>query len=323
MNAYYNEHDADKAAWLRELIKAGLITPGEVDERDIQDVLPRELVGYTQCHFFAGIGIWSYSLRCAGWPDDRSVWTGSCPCQPFSDAGQRKGTADERHLWPAFFHLIRVCKPDVVFGEQVAKKNGLAWLDIVQADLESEAYAVGAVAIPACGFGAPHKRERLYFVADANGSGRARPGSSQSEEWRSNLVAARRSSPSGMADSNSNGAERAGREEQFVVSGCASRVVGVAHDARREGRGLLGTDQDGRGGSERAAGTPSPVNGFWRDAEWVYCRDDLYRSTRPGAFPLAHGSAARILRLRGYGDGIVAPGAEEFIRAYLEVKANS
>lgn len=120
MTAYYNEFDPKAAAWLRELIKADLIAPGDVDERSIKDVQPNDLKGYTQCHFFAGIGGWSYALRLAGWSDDVPVWTGSCPCQPFSSAGKQKGTDDERHLWPDFMRLIRECRPSVVFGEQVA-----------------------------------------------------------------------------------------------------------------------------------------------------------------------------------------------------------
>src|SRR5271168_3827885 len=119
---YYNEIDPFAAQWLRNLISANLIGNGHVDERSIEDVKPSELSGYTQCHFFAGIGGWSYALRLAGWPDDRPVWTGSCPCQPFSAAGKGAGFADERHLWPAFFHLIRECRPGTVFGEQVASK---------------------------------------------------------------------------------------------------------------------------------------------------------------------------------------------------------
>lgn len=118
--AYYNERDPFAAAWLVELIKEGVIADGVVDDRDIQDVRADELAGYTQCHFFAGIGGWSYALRLAGWPDDRPVWTGSCPCQPFSTAGKRGGQSDERHLWPVWFNLIRECRPSVVFGEQVA-----------------------------------------------------------------------------------------------------------------------------------------------------------------------------------------------------------
>ena len=165
MTAYYNEIDAHAAEWLRNLIEAGHIAPGDVDERDIRDVRPDEIRGYTQCHFFAGIGIWSHALRCAGWPDDRPVWTGSCPCQPFSASGRGKGVADERHLWPHWHHLIRECRPVEVFGEQVASKDGLVWLDLVSADMEATDYALGAVDTCAAGFGAPHIRQRLYLAA--------------------------------------------------------------------------------------------------------------------------------------------------------------
>lgn len=173
MTAYYNEIDPFCAEWLRNLIKEGLIAPGEVDERDIRDVVPKELMGYRQCHFFAGIGAWSYALRLAGWPDDRPVWTGSCPCQPFSAAGTRSGFADERHLWPSWFHLISVCRPPAIFGEQVASKDGLRWFDLVSSDLENAGYAVGAADLCAAGLGAPQIRQRLWFVAE-----------SDSERWK-------------------------------------------------------------------------------------------------------------------------------------------
>lgn len=68
---FYNDNDRFNCAWLRELIKAGLIAPGVVDERSICDIKPEELAGYEQCHFFAGIGGWSLALRLAGWPDDQ------------------------------------------------------------------------------------------------------------------------------------------------------------------------------------------------------------------------------------------------------------
>lgn len=168
MMVYYNEIDPFAAQWLRELINAGVIAPGDVDERDIADVTADDLAGYDQCHFFAGIGVWSYALRLAGWPDDRPVWTGSCPCQPFSSAGKRAGFVDERHLWPEFSRLIRECRPATVFGEQVASKDGLAWLDLVQADLGGAGYACGALDTCAAGFGAPHIRQRLYWVANAS-----------------------------------------------------------------------------------------------------------------------------------------------------------
>jgi len=169
-NAYYNEIDRYAAQWLRNLIEAGHIAPGDVDERSIADVQPAELEGYCQCHFFAGIGGWSYALRLAGWPDERPVWTGSVPCQPFSAAGKRKGTADKRHLWPEFRRLISECRPSIVFGEQVASKDGRLWLDGVRVDLEALGYAVGAADLCAAGVGAPHIRQRLWWVADAAGA---------------------------------------------------------------------------------------------------------------------------------------------------------
>jgi len=172
--AYYNEIDSYAAAWLRNLIVAGLIAPGDVDERSIKDVQSSDLTGYTQCHFFAGIGGWSLALRLAGWPDDTPVWSGSCPCQPFSVAGKQRGFDDHRHLWPEFFRLIRECRPTTVFGEQVAGTAGLIWADTVAADFESESYAFGSIVFPAVCVKAPHERERLYFVSDAGGAKTAR-----------------------------------------------------------------------------------------------------------------------------------------------------
>jgi DNA (cytosine-5)-methyltransferase 1 len=177
LSAYYNEIDPFAAAWLRELIKAGHIAPGEVDERSIVDVRPTDLLGYTQCHFFAGIGGWSYAARLAGWPDDRELWTGSCPCQPFSVASVNpltaaKGQADERHLAPALVGLIGECRPSVVFGEQVGNAIKWGWLDETFGSLEALGYACGAGVLPALAVGARHERKRIYWVADASSEGR-------------------------------------------------------------------------------------------------------------------------------------------------------
>ncbi|WP_228368203.1 DNA cytosine methyltransferase, partial [Klebsiella pneumoniae] len=162
------EIDPFAAQWLRNLIDAGHIAPGIVDERSIEDVTPSDLRGFTQCHFFAGIGVWSYALRRAGWRDDQPVWTGSCPCQPFSEAGKGNGFADERHLWPAWQWLIEQCRPAAVFGEQAASKNAEPWIELVSSDLEGMGFAFGALAFPSAGVGAPHIRDRTYFVAYAN-----------------------------------------------------------------------------------------------------------------------------------------------------------
>jgi DNA (cytosine-5)-methyltransferase 1 len=171
MAAYYNEHNRFAAAWLRELIEDGQIVPGDIDERDIQKIDAEELRDYTQVHLFAGIGGWSHALRLAGWPDDRPVWTGSCPCQPYSVAGKRQGKNDPRHLWPDMFRLIRQRRPVTVFGEQVVPAVSHGWLDGVFDDLENEGYTCGAAVLGAHSVGAPHMRQRLFWVANADGSG--------------------------------------------------------------------------------------------------------------------------------------------------------
>lgn len=163
--AYYNEIEPFAVQWLKNLIKAGAIADGDVDSRSIIDVTPNDLKGYSQCHFFAGIGVWSYALKLNRWPDDQKVWTGSCPCQPFSQAGSGKGFADKRHLWPYWHWLIQECRPPIVLGEQVSSKNAEPWIDTVSTDVEGLGYAFGALAFASAGIGAPHVRERTYFTA--------------------------------------------------------------------------------------------------------------------------------------------------------------
>ena len=172
MTAYYNDNDKHAVAVLKQAISDGVIAPGEVDERSIKEVQPDDLRGFTQCHFFAGAGCWAVAARQAGWADDRPLWTGSCPCQPFSIAGRRKGYADERHLWPSFFRLISECRPPICVGEQVAGKIGLEWFAGVRADMEECGYACGGADLCAAGVGAPHRRQRIYWVANANSEGR-------------------------------------------------------------------------------------------------------------------------------------------------------
>jgi DNA (cytosine-5)-methyltransferase 1 len=167
MAVYYNENNPFCVEWLNNLIRDGLLPAGEVDSRSIQDVTPGDLRGFQRAHFFAGIGGWEYALQLAGWPEDRQVWTGSCPCQPFSNAGKKRGVNDERHLWPVFGRLIAECKPSTVFGEQVASKDGREWLSGVRSDLEALGYETGGADLCAAGVGAPHIRQRLWWVGDS------------------------------------------------------------------------------------------------------------------------------------------------------------
>lgn len=309
--AYYNEIDPFAAQWLRNLIAGGHIAPGEVDERSIEDVTPDDLRGFTQCHFFAGIGVWSHSLRLAGWPDDKPVWTGSCPCQPFSAAGKGDGFRDERHLWPAFFHLISECRPQHVFGEQVAAGNANAWFDLVQADLEGMEYTFGLVPFTSAGIGAPHIRERAYWVANANGGSSDRSGNVREAGWHEYSNS---SDSCGLGNSDISGLEGLGGND-----GAAGRE-GAAGPVAETGLHLRALE----------------VNGFWRDADWLLCRDGKWRPVEPGTFPLVDGTAARlgrvqptvarmassnrVGRLKGYGNAINAQTASHFIRAYIETQ---
>jgi DNA (cytosine-5)-methyltransferase 1 len=86
--AYYNEIDTKCCNWLQSLMDQGLIMAGKIDNRSIHDVTPDELRGYTRVGFFSGIAGWDLALQLAGWPEDKPVWHGSCPCQPFSTAGK-------------------------------------------------------------------------------------------------------------------------------------------------------------------------------------------------------------------------------------------
>lgn len=191
MTAYYNEIDAAACAVLRQLIADDVIAPGDVDSRSIKDVQPDDLRGYTQCHFFAGGGLWSVAARMAGWPDARPIWTGSCPCQPFSAAGKGLGTEDSRHLWPDFYRLISACRPPRVMGEQVASKAGRDWFHGVRADLEAGGYAGRAVDIPACAVDAPHQRNRLYWIAVEHAASERRgEGRPEHELWGGRSTAA-------------------------------------------------------------------------------------------------------------------------------------
>ena len=177
--AFYNDNNPYCCTWLESLISDRIIPYGIVECCSIKRLDPTRLARYTQVHLFAGMGGWPYALRLAGWPDDRPIWTGSCPCQPFSVAGRGKGRRDKRHLWPDMYRLIRLGRPACIMGEQVAGAAGYDWFDGVRANLEKENYEARAVDIPACGVGAPHIRQRLYWVAHARRASISRRGNTK------------------------------------------------------------------------------------------------------------------------------------------------
>ena len=276
--AYYNDNDPRLCQWVKNLIKARILPDGEVDERPIQEVQPEDIRGFIQHHFFCGIGVWAYALRQAGWPDDRSVLTCSCPCQPFSSAGKKDGTADARHLWPEMFRIIREHRPPVVMGEQVASKHALAWLDLVLSDLEGAGYSAGAVDMCAAGVGAPHIRQRLWFVAENEGATWMR-----TKRWDYAGIDTGRGRETGVvADSECGAAER----QRLKLAGAEIGDQGEARKWQRL-RDDLGDGGD-PGLLEHAAG---PVNGFWADAEWLPCRDGKARPVEPKFIKMASGAS--------------------------------
>ena len=300
MTAYYNEWDKHSAAWLRELIKQGLITNGVVDERSITDVQASELAGFTQCHFFAGIGGWSYALRLSNWADNRPVWTASLPCQPFSVAGNQKGKEDERHLLPHFLELVKECRPNTIIGEQVEGAIRHGWLDDLQTTMEAEDYTVGAIVLGAHSVQSPHIRQRLYWVANAQSIGDMRePEKLDSEterQERINLHVGIGSSGlfNGTTDTISTRSQGrlSGRQDSQRQVIDRYSGLGIAIDDRLGNAQLHGhaTNTLKRGTSESKAESgllePERPSADWSDVEWLYCRDNKYRPILTGLKPV-------------------------------------
>lgn len=317
MTAYYNEFDPYAAQWLRNLIDAGYIAKGEVDERSITEVRPGELQGFTQCHFFAGIGGWSLAARLAGWSDERELWTGSAPCQPFSSAGKQKGQDDERHLWPKFFELIRACKPTTIMGEQVSAAIRFGWLDGVSLDLESEGYTCGAVIIPACAVNAPHRRDRLWFVADCLGDTK-HDGQSPASVAGCDAQAVQH---------NAQGKNSPCKSERASSFWDVSDInMAYADNTGLEGHGRFIWEHDAQGWQEQ--------NGYRSESSvFINCPDGKARRIEPKIPLLVDGiseslagrstlseSKRRKGVLSGFGNAIVPQVAAEVIKAYMETR---
>ena len=280
MRAYFNEWDPYAAGWLRNLIAAGFLPAGDVDERSIADVQPGDLAGYTQCHFFAGIGGWGLALRLSGWTDDRPVWTGSCPCQPFSVAGSQRGFDDERHLWPQFRRLIAERQPSVVFGEQVA--GAPDWLCLVRGDLEAMGYAVGAIPLEAASADTDHFRDRYWFVADHDfertSEGRPERGGKLGGPGGAQDFGTRH-----VVHDPSLGWGEGWTEHEFRSRGFTAAVASI----------------DGR--------------------QYVECPDGKWRRLPPPRVRwLGNGIPARVAKLRAFGNAIDPRPAAQFIAAYMD-----
>lgn len=351
----YNEIDPFCCSWLSNLMDAGLIRPGVICDRSIADLSPDDVRGYDLVHYFAGLAGWDYALTLAGWKfDGRVTWTGSCPCQPFSSAGKGAGFNDPRHLWPAWFRLIKECRPPACFGEQVSSPAGVLWFDALRDDMDSCGYAVAAVDLPACSVGAPHIRQRLWWVGYAAGERRhggvedghrlapevPRAGS-QDDDGLGYAEGERRDGrPSSARSRGRRGAQDAGGMGHAMHSGHegperaerTGRVERPLREAGGSGSGLADRDDSGRRGSpqrilepeaglEAQRGDHADGRGMvnpWADLAWVECSDGRARpvpAAQPALFPLAPRLPGRVGRLRAYGNAISPPVASAFIEA--------
>lgn len=268
MSIYANENDTHAAHWLSCLP----IQLDRIDDRSITEVKGTDLEGFTQCHFFAGIGGWPYALELAQWPADVEVWTGSCPCQPFSAAGKQQGEKDSRHLWPEFRRLIADRRPPVIFGEQVASKLGRQWLARVRAEMEALGYGFGAADLCAAGAGAPHIRQRLFWVAYRSGERLA--GRTLEPAWKERQATERGGNANGLADAS--GSERGRRSESEGQHGSSLHAANRCEDERladadsAPGRKVSGSasgneETNGRTGRNRIE--PISDHGFASDGE--------------------------------------------------------
>lgn len=342
MTVYYNEWEKYPAEWLRNLMLVDEIPFGSVDETDIRKINPDDLKDYTQCHFFAGIGGWPLALKLAGWPKDREVWTGSCPCQPFSAAGKQKGFEDERHLWPNFRDLIAKRRPATIFGEQVA--TATTWLGLVRSDLEALGYAVGCMPIEAANAGADHLRDRFWFVAHQDIGGPSRQGVRSQQPRRAEVK---------CPSKNNNLADDDGARPQGwpLLPECTGQGVvgedGLANayqSGESKGREQRSRELSRTSGNTQTYFSSSMENGEsirWREGraesagqqrrfstavssipeyEWVVGADGKARRVGTGIRLLAYGVPQRVAKLRAFGNAIDPRPAAAFIEAFLQTE---
>lgn len=343
MSVFYNDHDPKACAWVRELIAAGALPAGAVSEEPIEELSADELESTS--HFFSGIGGWAEALNLAGWPTGAPVWTASLPCQPFSQAGAREGKDDERHLWPYFRALVEQCDPPIIFGEQVASKDALgesryvtktqslqrllaeaesglaektawAWFPAVQADLEALGYIVGASDLPAASIGAPHIRQRLFWVAYK----------------RSSIDAGKACRPNaGSWLRHTSGQGREGQQQPSHGASERERPRGAGADALDE-LGNANPDRVGQHAGELFGDEGQHIerpaledhmlehsgNGDWDNVVYIPCADGVARPLKPGLAPLVDGLQGRMALLRGYGNAIVPALAAAFVESVME-----
>jgi DNA (cytosine-5)-methyltransferase 1 len=240
------------------------------------------------------------------------IVVGGFPCQPFSVAGARKGTDDNRHLWPEMFRIIKELKPRWVIGENVrgivSIQNGMVFENVCT-DLEGEGYEVRAFNIPAAGVGAPHKRERIWIVANSRRTlrqGSELEGENADESKQENADQYQRSSSTStdnVADTHtrlSNGSveEVQSGRQTFDTS---SQRTDVAYTYSQRQQEQCGTESVQKEGNESQRSSSQARHTGWE--------------SEPDVGRVAHGLSGRVHRLKALGNSIVPKIAEEIGRA--------
>lgn len=176
--------------------------------------------------------------------EDTFILTGGFPCQPFSHAGRRRGTEDDRYLWPAMFRAIQILKPTWVIAENV--RGLVTWndgmvLEQVCTDLESEGYEVQPFIIPACSVGAPHRRDRVWIVANSNDA-RSRTPEYDSDENRTQSDNGWEGQPLSRTGGQDSHAPNTGSQRRNEGSGESIRPE--SEEPKRENRQYFGWNRN-------------------------------------------------------------------------------
>jgi len=236
------------------------------------------------------------------WRGKIDILTGGFPCQPYSTAGKRLGKEDARHLWPEMLRAIREIEPTYIVGENVfglVNWNGGLVFNEVQVDLETQGYEVQPVVLPACAVGAPHRRDRVWFVAYSDERSKRSPRTGGSLE----------------SNGGENHDEQGGRGQQAQQHFGCRNVSRVAANAKFE-------RQQEQGKPERSLYKAS--NGTWK-ASWAYhdgrwptqspvCSRDDGISARLDGITF---SKWRQESLKGYGNAIVPQVEHEIFKAII------
>ena len=215
------------------------------------------------------------------------IITGGFPCQSFSVAGKQKGTSDSRYLWPEMFRIIKIFKSKFVIGENVRGivniQDGMVF-ETVCTDLESEGYEVQPFLIPAAGVGAPHRRDRIWFIATLANTNVNR------EKWNQPKDGQR---------------SRTQQSSENVANAITGNV-----EAGRQRHGTLRTGhQEERLSDHVASGGETQGQDNWWNVE-------------PDVGRVGHGVQGRIHRLKGLGNAIVPRIAEEIGRAIIKAESS-